>query len=508
MAKRMSFVAQVGTLAPNFWFANSMEMLERLAFFGVRAIAPLYLVATAANNGLGLDYKQKGIIYTVWALLQCLIPMVSGGYTDRYGYKKSLAVAFTINIVGYLGMAQSKPMADYLTAQGWHDAGFWVFLLAACCIGLGTAIFKPPIAATVARSTNEETSSLGWGIFYWVVNIGGGLAPMGAAMLRHENDWDRVFYAAAIVTACNFLPMLFLYREPEKIPNTGKAHENKGPVGVFISSVATVFSDLRLVVFLAIFSCFYLMFMQLWDLLPNFIDEWVDSSKAAHYFSWFSNGWVLQNGQTKPEMIINIDSIAIILLVIPISWLIGRISKVAAMIVGMIIALVGFVGAGATNWGSLCCLMVFVFAIGEMTCAPTFNAYVALIAPPDRKALYMGYSNLPFAFGWAAGGVLGGFIYDATASKFKLAREYLVSHFGMSNALLDPQFAKNDEVFDFLGWMLGPGTGLSERQTTQVLWDTYHPYMVWYYLGAIGLLGTLGMIVFYFMTKRTPHVAK
>ncbi|MCH7925507.1 MAG: MFS transporter, partial [Planctomycetes bacterium] len=75
--------------------------LERLAFFAVRAIAPLFLVASSGSNGLGLDYAQKGIIYMVWALLQCLIPMVSGGFADRYGYRRSLGVAFTINILGW-----------------------------------------------------------------------------------------------------------------------------------------------------------------------------------------------------------------------------------------------------------------------------------------------------------------------------------------------------------------------------------------------------------------------
>ena len=427
MSKKMSLTAQVASLSTNFWYANVMEMMERLAFYGVRAIAPLYLVASAQNNGLGLDYAEKGIIYSVWAAIQCFVPMVSGGYTDRYGYRKSLAVAFAINFTGFIAMAQSRPIADYLSAQGWDGAGFWVFMVAACMIGLGTAIFKPPIAATVARSTTEETSSMGWGIFYWVVNIGGGLAPMGAAVLRAEIDWELVFYAAAMVTACNFIPLIFLYREPPKVEAVDPTEKPKNPVEVFVHSVATIVRDVRLMVFLGIFACFFLMFMQLWDLLPNFIDEWVDTSDVAGYFGWFSDGWVSQNGQTKPEMIINLDSLAIIALVIPVSWLVGRVSKVAAMIIGMVIALVGFMGAGLTSVGLFCCAMVVVFAIGEMTCSPTFNAYVGLIAPKDKKALYMGYSNLPFAIGWAVGGALGGFVYAQCGDRANLALKHMAT---------------------------------------------------------------------------------
>ncbi len=424
-SKKASFVSQIRGLPSNFWYACFMEILERLAFYGSRAVAPLYLVASSGQNGLGLTYTEKGAIYSVWALIQCLLPMVTGGYTDRYGYRKSLAVAFIINILGYACMAESKPIADFLAGHGWEHAGFWVFMFAASLVGTGTAIFKPPAHGTIAKSTTEETSSMGWGVFYWVVNIGGGLAPMLAAKLRGDTDWDIVFWGAAFVTACIFLPAFLLYKEPEKVaPADGEA-QPKGVVGVFVHSVVTIFKDWRLVVFMGIFACFWLMFMQLWDLLPNFINEWVDSSDVAPVFGWFSEGWVAGNGQVKPEMIVNIDSIAIIALVIPISWLVGKISKIAAMIIGMLISLVGFVGTGATNIGWFCCLMVFVFAIGEMACSPTFSAYIGLIAPKDKKALYMGYSNIPYAIGWAAGGAIAGFLYDGYGAQAQLALQEL-----------------------------------------------------------------------------------
>lgn len=499
MAEKRSFAAQVGSLSANFWFANIMEILERLAYFGVRAVAPLYLVASAGRNGLGLTYKEKGVIYSVWALLQCLIPMVSGGYTERYGYRKSLAVAFVINIIGYLGMAQSRPIADYLAGQGWDTAGFWVFMIAACTVGTGTAIFKPPCHGTVARSVTEETSSVGWGLFYWVVNIGGALAPMCAALLRKEIDWHLVFYGAAVVTTCNFLPAFLLFKEPLKEPTKADEGQTQGPIDVFLSSIGTILKDPRLVLFLLISSCFWFMLMQLWDLLPNFVEEWVDSADVAPIFGWFSKGWVLDSGQTKPEMIININGLSIIVLVLPISWLIARINKVGAMVIGMAIAVVGCVGAGATSIGLLCCLMILVFSIGEMTCSPTFNAYIGLIAPKDKKALYMGYSNIPFAIGWAGGNAVSGVLYENLASKFKFAREYMINQLGMPQQIV--QDLPKEKVMETMAAAMHGGRGVSVIEANRVLWDMHHPYVVWVYLGAIGLVGTSGMLIFYFATR-------
>ena len=93
-------MSQIRGLQSNFWIVNWLEANERLAFFGVRAIAPLYMIASIEKNGLALSYSEKGLIYSIWALVQCLVPMVSGGFTDEYGYKKSLYVAFSINIIG------------------------------------------------------------------------------------------------------------------------------------------------------------------------------------------------------------------------------------------------------------------------------------------------------------------------------------------------------------------------------------------------------------------------
>jgi proton-dependent oligopeptide transporter, POT family len=179
LSGKVSVKTQILGLKPNFWIVNWMEANERLAFFGVRAIAPLYMIASVEKNGLALTFSEKGLIFSIWALVQCLVPMISGGFTDEYGYKKSLFTAFSINIIGYIMLGTAT--------------GFWTCLAGACCIGLGTAIFKPPVQGTIARASTEENSSIAWGIFYWMVNVGGFFAPLLAALVRGETNWRLVF---------------------------------------------------------------------------------------------------------------------------------------------------------------------------------------------------------------------------------------------------------------------------------------------------------------------------
>ncbi len=478
--EKKGVIAQLGSLNANFWVVNWLEANERLAFFGIRAILPLYMVYAVAESGLGLSFTEKGIIYFVWALVQTLIPMISGGFTDQYGYKKSLYVAYTINIAGYLLFAVAS--------------GFWMTLAASCLVGLGTAIFKPPVQGTIAKMTTEENSSVAWGFFYWMVNVGGFLAPMTAAMLRGETNWSIVFYCAAGVTAFNFIPTIFFYKEPEVDPNK----KPRTVAETFLETMTTL-KDKNFLVFLLIFSGFWFMFMQLWDLLPNFIDEWVNSQAMGVFLAKINEGWVLESGMVKPEMIINIDAFAIILFMIPIAWLTGKFHPMVALIGGMVISLVGFFGAGFFDTGWMVALFIFIFAVGEMACSPKFSEYIGLTAPPDKKALYMGYSNIPFAIGWSLGNLFSGPLYEALGSRDNFARQYMTEQLGMGAEAVEaiPQ----TELVETLAANL-PGNPTT-LEAINVLWNTYNPWLVWSVLTGIGLLSTLGMILYYIKTRHT-----
>lgn len=491
-----SAIAQVRSMTANFWVANIIEAGERLAFFGVRAVLPLYMVGTGGAE-LGLNYTQKGIIYMVWALLQTLIPMVSGGYTDAYGYRKSMFLAFAINIAGYITMANAS--------------GFWTMMLAGVMVGTGTAIFKPPVQGAVAKSLNKENSGLGFGIFYWIVNIGGFAAPMAAAALRGDVShptWNHLFYGAAVVTAFNYLPAIFLFKEPE-ISAEAKAVK---PLQIFRETLGVLWRDQSMLRFLLIISGFWFMFMQLWDLLPNFIDEWVDTRDVGavlvSVFGDLANSFIVSEGvakgAAKPEILINIDSFAIILLVLPISWFFGKFKMMYALVLGMAIGLLGFVGAGVSMVGGVVAVLIFVFAIGEMICSPKFSEFIGMTAPPDKKALYMGYSNIPFAIGWAGGNGISGPLYDAFASKDILGRRYLVDQLGLSQSSVDA--LKPDQVIPTLIEKLGPGA--DAYSATATLWQHYNPWIIWVMLGAVGLASLIGMLWFYLKSPKSAAASQ
>ncbi|MHC4064073.1 MAG: MFS transporter [Planctomycetota bacterium] len=482
--EKLSFLSQMRSFPPSFWVANVIELVERFSFFGVRTIAALYIITAAEDGGLGLDNTDKGIFFGTWSLIQCLLPMFTGGFADRYGYRLSLMVAFGINIIGY-------SMMGY--ANGW-----WSFMVACCLIGTGTAIFKPPLHGTLAHCVNKSNSSVGWGMFYQVVNIGGFIGPMVCGYLRLL-EWRYAFFASASIIVVNILITGFFLKDYAKEGNQDETKSRKGPREVLIEAIATL-KDTRFVVFLGIFSGFWFMFMQLFDQLSVFIKQWVDSNDVAMFLAkvtgmQFFENMAANGGQVNPEWIVNVDAGAIIIFVLLISYISGKFAHISAMIVGMFVCCGGLILAGTVTTGWLCVLGIFIFALGEMACSPKFSEYVGLMAPPDKKALYMGYSNIPFAVGWAGANFIGGPLYDHLSDKPKLAQDYLVTELGQDPAAVDT--LTRGEALPALADALGK----SEAAVEQLLWQHYQPQSFWVFCMGVGLLATLAMVCYHYWLK-------
>ena len=450
MPEKLSFSEQVKSFPGSFWVANLMEMLERLAYFSVRAVVGIFIVEAAARGGLELTHFQRGTIFTVWALIQTLLPMFTGAYSDRYGYRVSLYIAFTINFFAYILMGQANSYGS--------------FFAAACMLATGTAIFKPPLHGTLAHSVEKKNSSVGWGFFYMLVNIGGFLGPFIAGLMR-KMDWSYVFYAAAIITLLNFIPTIFLLKDLSKEVRKEKA-DTKGPFATFADGIMTLVRDARFMIFLLIFSGFWLMFMQLFDTLPIYIDEWVDSASILTLLSSIGIKNIADiHGNLPPEWMINLDAGAIVIFMLLVGYITGKFKPIVMMVVGMLISTVGLLISGCFISGWWVLGGIFVFAVGEMTCSPKFSEYIGLMAPPEKKAIYMGYSNIPFAIGWTFAGMLSGIFYAQYSDKFDFGRQYLANELGAKSIYV--QYAKVVESStEILGTAVIPADTLKNELET------------------------------------------
>ena len=471
-----------------FWMLCTMETWERLAYFAVRSVVAVYIMQADEPGGLHFTAAQKGTIYAWWFVFQSVFPMFTGGFADRYGYKKTLAFAVTLNITGYVMMA-------YMTSYFGFFAGILV-------LATGTAFFKPSLQGSLAQSVTEKNSSMGWGIFYWVVNIGAVTAPQLAGVIR-TYSWQYLFLFSAAITSLNYL-MLLTFKD---VPSG--ANKTEGPFKVFARTMRNIVEP-RLVAWLLIMSCFWLMMYQLWDLHPNFITDWVDSGAIVQALP-IPEFWTHETDrgvQVLQENLINLNAALIVLCMIPVSWLVRRMRTLSAMVIGMTVATGGVLVAGFTPSGWIFLLGVVFFSFGEMLTGPKKQEYLGLIAPPGKKGLYLGYVNIPVGIGGFAGSKLAGYLYGHFGDKAVLAQKYLLEHTPLGEG------KSWDGDPDALGELLGvERTGamdvlqqhlsLDAVAATQLLWETYTPHLyVWIPIASIGALAVVALVIFNLMARR------
>jgi dipeptide/tripeptide permease len=184
----------------SFWVANTMEIFERLAWYGFFAVSSLYITGSRSEGALGFTSEQRGVLQGIVPFILYLLPVLFGALADRFGYKKTFIIAYSVMVPAY-----------YMLGKFTH---FGTFFMAFLFVAVGAAIFKPVITGTVARTTDETNSSMGFGIFYMMVNIGGFIGPIVAGFVRTRYGWDWVFMASSFWIACNFIWLFFFYKEP------------------------------------------------------------------------------------------------------------------------------------------------------------------------------------------------------------------------------------------------------------------------------------------------------
>ncbi len=443
-------------------------MLERMAFWVVLLQMPVYIAQKDAPGGLHWEQTIKGVIYLWWALVQNFTPIFSGGFADRYGYKRVMAVSFLISITGFILLGTQRE--------------FFPFLLGTLVLGLGLGIFKPVLQGSIARTLDGKNASLGWSINVMMINIAVFLGVPLSVFLK-DIDWLAVFLGSAAIIALNYL-MLFFYKDFERIESAVK-----NPLKILKTTFANL-ANSRLLIFVFLMSGFTMTYMQFYETLPNFIIDWVNTTDLVQFFNLpdFMTRQTSSGTMAAWEWFYNINTGLIIIAVVAVNRLFFRLKSTAAITIGIFTAVAGFTLSGISTAGWFLAAGIIIYTIGEMTTNPRFNEFMGKIAPAKDKALYMSYLNISWAFGLAGGSLLGGWLYKAFGEKSGLAMKYISENFKISEKITHSNsIAKLQEL-----------TGLNPEAAAKLLWVTYDPWILFIPFIVLGIISAIGM---YFYSK-------
>ncbi len=455
-----------------FWVLNSLEFLNMLAYQCALLQLPIYISQKDAPGGLHWDQALKGVLFFWWALMQNIVPIVAGGYADRFGHRRTLFFSFSFVTAGYILIGT--------------QTSFLPFLGGTLLLGFGLGVYRPTLKGAVAMSLTNGNSASGWGVYFMMLNTAVMLASPLSYWLK-SISWQAVFFGSAAIFSLNFLLLALLRKSNFGSPED--TEESRNPLKILKSSVYSFF-DGRIFWLIIIMSAFFIIYMQFYETLTNFIVDWTDTSffvSLLNLPSWLTMA-TPRGTMLSYEAIYMFNSAFIIVSVVYVSKVAGRIRAPFALGAGILIAGAGLVIIGTSSLGFIAILGVLIYTLGEMISNTRLTDFFGRMAPTNKKALYMSYINIAMAIGFGVGSLMGGILYRHVSEKAYLAAYHLENEYSIRVDNLSGAVEKLQSI-----------KGLSADEATSLLWHAYSPWAIWLVFFGIGMLAIVGL---YFYSKK------
>ncbi|MGC3946598.1 MAG: MFS transporter [Chryseolinea sp.] len=389
--------------SPTFWIANTLELFERLAFYGMKAVLTVYLA-----HKVGL-VEEAGKLAGLFSGVIYLLPVLAGVLVDKYGFKKTLIACFFIFTIGYFliglaGMAYGEAIVNTIGKKPYIIA---VLLLTA----VGGSLIKPCIVGTVAMTSREDSKGLGFSIYYTLVNFGGALGPILALQVRKEWGIEYVLIMSSITTFLLLIGTIIFFNEPPVPAGTPKK-----TFGKVFADMLVVFGNLKFMSLILIMSGYWLMFWHVFYLLPLY------GTDVLHFENF--------------ELLETVDAACIIFLTIPMTALVRKWKPITAITAGLLVSALSWSIIGFFASLSAAIIGVAIWAVGEAMQTPRFYEYVSSLAPKGQVGTFMGFAFLPVALGSFGAGAVSDWLRATYMQSNPSMMWYILTGIGLVCTLL------------------------------------------------------------------------
>ena len=438
-----------------FWVANSVELLERLAYYAVFIVITLYL-----SNVWGFSDIEAGVISGTFSACLYLLPTFAGALSDKIGFRSAIIIAFLLLTLGYGGLGvlptflESAGLVTYgmtTTFSGLNESYLrWSIVPILVLIVIGGSFIKAVISGTVARETTSETRASGYAVFYMMVNIGAFTGKTVVDPLRKSmGDQGLIYinYFSTIMTLLALVAVFFFYKSA-KTDGQGKSFAEIG------RGLLKVLGNARLIILILIISGFWMIQSQMYATMPKYVIRIIGAEASP---GWYAN----------------VNPLVVFVLVNFITSFMKKRTALTSMTIGMlIIPLSALVMSFGTQIGTenvmglhpvafMMIIGIAMQAVAECFISPRFLEYFSLQSPKGEEGLYLGFSHLHsfvsylFAFG------LSGFLLEKYCP--------------------DPRNFTSSEAYAAA---------------------TQHAHYIWYVFVAIGLISAVALLTYGYITRR------
>jgi POT family proton-dependent oligopeptide transporter len=360
-----------------FWVANFTELFERLSYYAVFTSLARYL-----HENLQMSAEKAGTLTSWFGAWVWIFAIIGGTIADRLGFRRALSLAYFILSCAYflLGSLRSPWLVPAEHAMSLTVVVTIILTLPA----LGIAMVKPAVVGTTARASKENVRSIGYSIYYTLVNIGSFFGPVTASWVGRHLNVESVYRIAALSVFLMIIAIAIFFRDPKRAEG-----ERPPTLKQVLRNFLTVVSNPRFMVFLLIFSGYWIAYWQEFIILPIYIHDYVDA-------------------KSDTAIMLSAGPATVILFTVLMSLATKGVSAIRAVILGAFISGAAWLLLVLHPSVTMAYVVLVVVAIGEIIQSPRYYEYVSRLAPADQQGTYMGFAFLPIGIGSLFGGPIGG----------------------------------------------------------------------------------------------------
>jgi len=356
-----------------FWVANLSELFERLSYYAAFASLARYLHET-----LNFPTERAADLTGLFGGLVWFLAIFGGAIADRLGFRRALSFAYMLLAGSYFLLApwlapirNAIPLIALVTV---------VLMLPA----FGIALVKPCVVGTTARASRENVRSIGYSIYYTLVNIGGALGPFVASWVHKNMSVENVFRVAAVSVFLMFFAVLLFFKEPQR-----SNEKQTASLAETLRNFGKVLVNPKFMLFLLIFSGYWIVYWQEFITLPIYVHDYISSTADT-------------------EKMLITGPLLVIALTVAVSVLTQKIPAFRAVVLGTLISMVAFAIVALHSSVIAAYATLVVVALGELTQQPRYYDYISRLAPAGQQGTYMGFAFLPLGIGSFVAGRIGG----------------------------------------------------------------------------------------------------
>jgi dipeptide/tripeptide permease len=360
-----------------FWVANVTELFERLSYYAAFASLARYL-----HEALKFPVQDASSLTGLFGGLVWFMAAFGGTVADRLGFRRALSLAYLILscsycLLGSLGSPWLGPIRDHMPL-------IVLVSLVLALPALGIALVKPAVVGTTARASKENVRSIGYSIYYTLVNIGGAAGPYVASWVHRHMSVENVFRVAAASVFLMFFAVLIFFREPRRSGEVQTAS-----LGESFKNFGMVLTNPRFMLFLLIFSGYWIVYWQEFIILPLFVHDYIDP-------------------KADTEIMLITGPLLVIALTVLVNVVTQKVAPFRAITLGTLISAVAWIFLIFHPTVLMAYVTLGVVALGEIIQSPRYYEYISRLAPPGQQGTYMGFAFLPIGIGSLIAGWFGG----------------------------------------------------------------------------------------------------